>query len=285
MYKGSRLICRNRLRKKSMKLQALLTAALLFIILTACSGEKAEPITDEAERNLNDEYRTVITDDAASEESSETAYTSEECIADYNSYDEFIEDIKNLLDIYESSDYDTFWDKADAFKCFDWLTTPIYQCFTHPNHFGYLEVDIDGDGVDELLLGINGLEENPDDVYIASMFTIRNGKVDAVFEDNLRVEYQLYEDGIIEENCFPPNNLASVEYYKYNAGKLEFIEGIYYGFTPFDDEHQLKYYYSDTVSQKRELTEKEYDELSDVLKNRYCKQEMQLQLHLFKDKQ
>ena len=92
------LIWRNRLRKKSMKLQALLTAELLFFILTACSGEKAEPITDEAERNLNDEYRTVITDDAASEESSETAYTSEECIADYNSYDEFIEDMADIME-------------------------------------------------------------------------------------------------------------------------------------------------------------------------------------------
>ena len=71
--------------------------------MTACSGEKAEPITDEAERNLNDEYRTVITDDAASEESSVTPIIYEKYIADYNSYDELIEDIKNLLDVMEES--------------------------------------------------------------------------------------------------------------------------------------------------------------------------------------
>ena len=115
------------------------------------------------------------------------------------------------------------------------------------------------------------------------MFTIREGKVDAVFEDNLRVEYQLYEDGIIEENCFPPNYLASVEYYRYNAGNMELIEGIYDGFTPFDEEHQHKYYYSDSTSKKRELTEKEYDELSEELTHKY-NPKYRPQLHLFKEK-
>ncbi len=231
----------------------------------------------------SDETSIANTEDATLEESSEKTNTSEECIADYNSYDELIEDIKSLLDIYESSDEDAFWDKALPY---DWLTTPVYWCFTSPNRFGYLEADIDGDGVDELLLGTNGSEENSDDVHISCMFTIREGKVDTVFEDNLRVVYQLFEDGIIEEFCFPPNDLASVEYYKYNAGNMELIEGIYGGdeFTPLDDGHQVKYYYSDSSSQKRELTEKEYDELSEDFTHKY-NPKYRPQLHLFKEKQ
>ena len=144
------------MRKKSKKLQALLTAALLFIILTACSGEKAEPITDEAERNLNDEYRTVITDDAASEESSVTPIIYEKYIADYNSYDELIEDIKNFLDVMEESDEDTFFDWAEQYE---WFTFCMWQDLNNDS-FGYLQADIDGDGVDELLLGTTVSKDN-----------------------------------------------------------------------------------------------------------------------------
>ena len=95
--------------------------------------------------------------------------------------------------------------------------------------------------------------------------------------------YNLYEDGVVEFNFYCPPDPWGIEYYKYNAGNMELIEGIYDGFTPFDEEHQHKYYYSDSTSKKRELTEKEYDELSEELTHKY-NPKYRPQLHLFKEK-
>ena len=92
-----------------MKLQALLTTTLLFIILTACSGKKTEPIINEAERASSDEVSIANTEDTASKEASVTTNTSYKRIADYNSYEELLEDIKNLLDVKKESDSDTFF--------------------------------------------------------------------------------------------------------------------------------------------------------------------------------
>jgi len=268
------------LRKKSKKLQALLTAALLFFILTACSGEKAELITDEAERNLNDEYRTVITDDAASEESSVTPIIYEKYIADYNSYDELIEDIKNFLDVMEESDEDTFFDWAEQYE---WFTFCMWQDLNNDS-FGYLQADIDGDGVDELLLGTAGSEENPNDAYIDNMYTIRDDKVVPVFESySERDFYELCEDGVVKYVFNHPPMPHGVEYYRCKAGNLDLIEGIHYEFEWSDDVLQNHFYYYDSSLQNRELTEKEYDEMNEELQHKYNLPKFQL--HLFKEKQ
>ena len=145
-----------------MKLQALLTTTLLFIILTACSGKKTEPIINEAERASSDEVSIANTEDTASKEASVTTNTSYKRIADYNSYEELLEDIKNLLDVKKESDSDTFFDQADQYE---WCTPFIYSDLGYDD-FGYLQLDIDGDGVDELLLGTNGSEDNSYEAYI-----------------------------------------------------------------------------------------------------------------------
>ena len=63
--------------------------------MTACSGEKAELITDEAERT------------SSNEES--TANTLENDGVVFHSYDEFIEKINYLHDVMETSDSETFF--------------------------------------------------------------------------------------------------------------------------------------------------------------------------------
>ena len=262
-----------------MKLQALLTTTLLFIILTACSGKKTEPIINEAERASSDEVSIANTEDTASKEASVTTNTSYKRIADYNSYEELLEDIKNLLDVKKESDSDTFFDQADQYE---WCTPFIYSDLGYDD-FGYLQLDIDGDGVDELLLGTNGSEDNSYEAYIDSMFTIRNGNVDSVFESySDRELYNLYEDGVFELYLRVPNNYYGSEYYKYTAGKRKIIEGIYKEICYYpDDEYQIDYWYSDSASRTRDLTEKQYDEMLDELEHKYNRPKFQL--HLFKD--
>ena len=150
------------------------------------------------------------------------------------------------------------------------------------DNFGYLQVDIDGDGVDELLIGSNSSEENSDDAYIGSMFTIRNGKVCPVFQSySDRELYNLYEDGVFEAYLREPNVYYSSEYFKYTAGKLEFIEGIYQEVGYSDGGVQVNYYYTDSASKKHELNEKEYHDMGETLKNKYNRPK--IQLHLFKE--
>ena len=155
-----------------------------------CSGEKAELITDEAERT------------SSNEES--TANTLENDGVVFHSYDEFIEKINYLHDVMETSDSETFLDEATRYL---WVTSPVYNAFTNQNNqFGYLQVDIDGDGVDELLLGTIGSEDDSYYVDIIGMFTLRKGVAYTVFERNERDCYKIYAEGIIEHSFVYPNS-------------------------------------------------------------------------------
>lgn len=262
--------------------------ALMILLITAGCGsnknsDNESGVTDEAAIVLSNEESTANTEDAASEGTLETTNISEKCIADYDSYDELIEDIKNLLDVMEESDEDTFYDRA---KQYEWYTSCMWYHLQNDS-FGYLQADIDGDGGDELLLGTTGSEENSNDVYIDIMYTIRDGKVVPVFESlSDRESYVLYEDGVFVKYIYYPDDYYSTEYFKYTAGKQEFIEGIYDNITIFDrekGEYQEDIYYSDSSSKERELTRKERFEMGEELQHKYNLPKFQL--HLFKEKQ
>lgn len=278
-----------------MRKRLLFTTIIVICMLCACAKEEKTVADDMS----IEEGSTATTEAAASEETSEIANIAENDVAVFHSYDEFIEKINYLIGVMETSDSDTFLDEAMRYE---WFTYPVYLDFTkRTDQFGYLQVDIDGDGVDEFLLGDIGSEDGSYD--IESMYTLKDGIVYVVFEESERNFYKIYEEGIIEHNFAYPNSLYGVEYFKYTAGKQEFIEGIYNGIirSP-DDEYQINYWYSDrfpwsyegswdderysdSASQERVLTEEEYHEMWDELENRYCKQEMQLKLHLFKEGQ
>ena len=255
-----------------MRINIILPLTIL-ILLTGCgaTAEKA-PINPESEDKSSEAYSDSKT------KLSETADTSEKRIADYNSYDELIEDIKNLLDVMGESDTDTFFDRAQQYE---WFTFCMWQDLNNDS-FGYLQVDIDGDGVDELLLGTTGSEENSNDAYIDNMYTIRDGKVDPVFESYSEREcYELCEDGVVKYDFnFPPMPYG-VKYYRYKAGNLELIEGIHYESEWSDDVFLNHFYYYDSSLQNRELTEKEYDEMNEELEHKYNLPKFQL--HPFKD--
>ncbi len=265
---------------KRNRIIATIGIALMILLITAGCGsnknsDNESGVTDEAAIVLSDEESISNTEDAASEESSATSIIYEKYIADYNSYDELIEDIKNLLDVM---DEDTFFDRAQQYE---WFTYYMWLGLKDDN-FGYLQVDIDGDGVDELLLGINGSEDNSYEAYIDNMYTIRDDKVVPVFESySERDFYGLCEDGVVKYVFNYPHMLHGVEYYRCKAGNLDLIEGIHYEWS--DDVFQNQFYYYDSSLQNRELTEKEYYEMHEELEHKYNRPKFQL--HLFKDKQ
>ncbi len=275
---------------KRNRIIAIIGIALMILLITAGCGsnknsDNESGVTDEAAIVLSNEKSTANTEDVASEGTLETTNISEKYIdiADYNSYDELIEDIKNLLDVMEESDEDTFYDRA---KQYEWYTSCMWW-HLQEDSFGYLQADIDGDGVDELLLGTTVSKDNSNDVYIDNMYTIRDGKVVPVFESlSERESYVLYEDGVFVKYINYPDDYYSTEYFKYTAGKQEFIEGIYDNITIFDwekGEYQEDIYYSDSSSKERELTIKERFEMGEELQHKYNLPKFQL--HLFKEKQ
>ena len=186
--------------EKRNRIIATIGIALMILLITAGCGsnknsDNESGMTDEAAIVLSNEESTANTEDAASEGTLETTNISVKYIADYNSYDELIEDIKNFLDVMEESDEDTFYDRA---KQYEWYTSCM-SLHLENDSFGYLQADIDGDGVDELLLGTTGSKDNSNDVYIDNMYTIRDGKVDPVFESYSEREcYELCEDGVVK---------------------------------------------------------------------------------------
>ena len=210
------------------------------------------------------------------EESSEPAKVLESEVTTFNSYDELIEDIKVMIEMKESNS-DTFYHHA---QYHEWFTSPIDWAFQNDS-FGYLQVDIDGDGIDELLLGVNAPKDNSYEAGIISMFTIRDGKVESVFECGYRENFELYEDGIILDDFGMPNSTYSLKCYKYSAGGTEFIEGVEW--EPVFEEHRCQYYYIDSSLQEREISEEEGREFYEELLHRYNKPKFQL--HLFKEKQ
>ena len=243
---------------------------VLFIIiatfmLCACAKENntvAEDVSVE-------EGSTANIEDVASEEGLETSITSTKNLSEYTSYDEFIEDIKRIMDIYEKS--------------------PSLS----PAELAQLKADIlanlSNKSAEVIDVEYTEAEEKSEDSDITHMYTIKEGKIVPVFESEYREYYQLCEDGVVAYYFnFPPMPFG-VEYYKYNAGNLEFMEGIHYEFEFADDEFHDHYCYSDnapyvpyTVSQNnREITEKEYDKLSEELEHKYNKPKFQL--HLFKE--
>ena len=259
-----------------MRKQLLFTTIIVACLLCACAKEN-KTVADDVSI---EEGSTATTEDAAAEESSVTPNTAYKYIADYKSYDELIEDINNLLDIYESSDFDTFLDEAMQYE---WFTYPVYYDITKiTDQFGYLQVDIDGDGVDELLLGTTGSEDDSSHGDIISMFTIKNGIVYTVFECGERVYYDIYENSIIGYGFSFPNSEYGYECSKYEAGSLELIEKVFS--EAVIEEHRKRYYSTDYASQEaitRELTEEEYDKAMDELEHKYNIQKFQL--HLFKE--
>lgn len=269
-----------RIQKRNRIIATIGIALMILLITAGCGSNKNSDnesgVTDEAAIVLSNEESTANTEYVASEGTLETTNISEKYIADYNSYDEFIEDIKNLLDVMEESGKDAFFDRAQQYE---WFTYYMWLGLSNDN-FGYLQVDIDGDGVDELLLGNNGSEDNSYEAYINKMYTIRDDKVVPVFESYSESNfYGLCEDGVVKYVFNQPHVLHGVEYYRCKAGNLDLIEGIHYEWS--DDVFQNQFYYYDSSLQNRELTEKEYYEMDEELEHKYNRPKFQL--HPFKD--
>ena len=136
---------------------------------------------------------------------------------DYNLYDEMINGIK--------ANKESIW----CFVPDTSLEVEMYDSVLES--LGYLQEDIDGDGVDELLFGgvqstTSGRDQDAwSDSSIYDLFTIRNGKVLHVLSGGYRNMYHLCEGGIIVKEGSGSCHDGHYMVYRYSKGELKLIEG------------------------------------------------------------
>ena len=167
------------------------------------------------EEDIGIENRNYTTDINSDFEVSEKKQEAVE--VDYNLYDEMINGIK--------ANKESIW----CFVPDTSLEVEMYDSVLES--LGYLQEDIDGDGVDELLFGgvqstTSGRDQDAwSDSSIYDLFTIRNGKVLHVLSGGYRNMYHLCEGGIIVKegsgSCMEGHNMV----YRYSKGELKLIEG------------------------------------------------------------
>lgn len=201
---------------------------------------------------------------------------------DYSLYEEFVESLKSNM---KEESLEELYDIVDKWDL--GLSEGLsYYVKDDPNaeNMWYLQKDIDGDGVDELLLGTGDPDVKLDiwrgDDYICDLFTIRNRKLLHVFKGSCRNRYYICEDGTIE-NEFGSGSTMDKGFYRYSKGELQFLECISSYADYSDDNVGIHCYYANKDGNARKLTEKEYDVMGEELERKYNKQK--LQLHPFKD--
>lgn len=97
------------------------------------------------------------------------------------------------------------------------------------NRFGYTRLDVDGNGVDELLLGELGNEEEADVVY--NMYTLSNGTLTQVMNGWERNRFYLCENGEFANEGSNGASNSTYAYYNYAGNELTLKEAVIFEYT------------------------------------------------------
>lgn len=149
---------------------------------------------------------------------------------DYSLYDDLINRLKTDM---KKDSLEELYDFADKRGLSSELYYYVYDS-SPSDKAGYLQEDIDGDGVDELLLGKYNTDAPeykqewfdvwPDEIY--DMFTIRDGKLLHVFKGWCRNRYFLCGNGIIANEGSGGAASNAHEFFRYSKGEMQLIEGV-----------------------------------------------------------
>ena len=175
--------------------------------------------------------------------------SSEIATVTYNSYDEIINALSEGF--------------KNGFTEDEQITLDVSSSFFANNSdteiFGYMYKDLDGDGVDELLLGLNSVDgSGPNDGWdsiIYDVFTMKDGQVNHALCGFERSRFYFCSDGTIANVGSSGVEYSTWAYYKYADGKLDIIETV---FSDVDENSQGHWYYS-----KREPYEDESNEITE----------------------
>ncbi len=211
-----------------------------------------------------------------SNEAAGFSYTDDEIASEpekvsFNSYDEIISVVSNGLKNGFSEDEQL---TLDISVCF-FMNNPEYEIL------GYMKKDLDGDGVEELILGENAADgSGPSegwDSIIYDIFTMKDGQVVHVLDGWDRNRYYLCTDGIIANEGSSGAAYSSWAYYKYADGKIGIVETV---FTDEDENMQMHWYHSDKEPYEDESNEITEDEAMKIV-DKYTYQKLEFTPFLF----
>lgn len=137
----------------------------------------------------------------------------------YPEYDALLAQVQKVLvdpDCYLTEELE------DRFS-FTFYFLAFYQDYDSP---GYILLDLDGNGTEELILGENG--GGAWDGVIFDIYTVVDGELNHVFAGGERNQCHLCEDGTIAYECTNGASDSAHIYYTYEAAELKMIEAVHY---------------------------------------------------------
>ena len=204
--------------------------AFFIFALILCSCSKASPEPQQKVDTFIPDNTTDTTDNnddiegavsARPDDSSTTSTTSEsQNSVDYTIYDDIITEASAIL---FRSDKDNIIENENISSIF----------YTHSawddtyEILGYTTLDLDGNGVDELIFGENAPDaETGWDGIIYDIYTISNNQLVHVLDGWERNRYYLCEDGTIANESSGSAFNSSFTYYSYTDSSLKLKETV-----------------------------------------------------------
>ena len=241
------------------------------------SADSSEPeSTDDAEPESADSSEPESTDDAVSESADssepegtddaepESADSSEpenivipEISTGYSEYDALIEKAQNVLIGREDYFEDEIEDNFNFSLCYIYAFYKIYESA------GYTLLDLDGNGIEELIFGENGSGAWNGVIY--DLYTIVDGELVHVFSGGERNRYYLCEDGSIA-NEGSDGAADSVDiYYTYEGTEMKLIEAVHFynGSIYYSTENDYPGYYVEE-NESMAYREIEWEEVEEI---------------------
>lgn len=233
------------------------------------SADSSEPeSTDDAEPESADSSEPEGTDDAEPESADssepESADSSEpenivipEISTGYSEYDALIEKAQNVLIGREDYFEDEIEDNFNFSLCYIYAFYKIYESA------GYTLLDLDGNGIEELIFGENGSGAWNGVIY--DLYTIADGELVHVFSGGERNRYYLCEDGSIA-NEGSDGAADSVDiYYTYEGTEMKLIEAVHFynGSIYYSTENDYPGYYVEE-NESMAYREIEWEEVEEI---------------------
>ncbi len=228
-----------------------------ILILNGCRSVDSDKTESEPESTTVESEITVSESETITKEQETVVAEYEINSTGCTLYDELIE---NIMSIYYTSE-----DKLDAYSAID--VSYCYASGELDKRGGYALMDLDGDGVEELLLGDTEFNE-----HIFNIFTIKDNRLVAVYQnESPKEETFLCKDKIIYTVFSFNSDNWWCDYFNYANGQLNAIESIWENYDSKESHIDDGYvYYQTGDSEEVLITEEEMD----TIMNKYEKVEI-----------